>query len=252
MLNHLTQLWKVNKFPNSIIIAGSDTQSSKNLILNFIDSVSADEHKLRSANNLDIYQIEKDVAHKSILIEQIRHLKIWTNQSSVLGKNKFALICDAESMTFSAVNACLKILEEPSRNTYFFLTTNSPKSLPKTMLSRCWLLHNTVTTQDPLYLELTETLLNSNVEELQKLLLRKEIQKSMKNVLLCWLRSSLVKTNNLNDLEMKLLAKMKLPNLAKALKITDKVNELIQSHLELSFDTKHIATLILAELFPDD
>ncbi len=253
MLQHyLQKMWKSGRFPNSTIIAGADFQNSKNLLCSFIENVAINEHSLSSQNNPDVCVIEKDISQKSILIDQIRQLNIWVNQSSALTKNKFAIISQAELMSFSAVNACLKIIEEPNNNTYFFLTTNAPKTLPKTILSRCWLLYNTIQVDDLTYEPLLKSLLDEDIEQLQHLLSKRNIQISMKTILAKFLKSKILPDALLDEREIILFAKIKAQTLEQSIKIADQINEIINSHLTLSFDAKHISTLILSTLFLDE
>jgi DNA polymerase-3 subunit delta' len=250
---YLQKTWKSGKFPHSTLIAGADFQHIKNLLCTFIEKISVEEHLLKSENNPDVYIVEKDILQKSILIDQIRQLNIWVNQSSMLTKNKFAIICQAELMSFSAVNSCLKIIEEPNRNTYFFLITNSPKALPKTMLSRCCTIYQpTQSNDDSTYKALIQILLDNEVEQLQQLLGKQDINKSMKTFLVKLVKSKVLSDINLDEQEIALFSKIKAKTLEQSVQITDQISDLIVSHLTLSFDARHIATLILSLLFVDD
>ncbi|AHB42598.1 DNA polymerase III, delta prime subunit [Candidatus Saccharibacteria bacterium RAAC3_TM7_1] len=70
----------------------------------------------------------------SIATEAIRDL-YETARSRQL-KASFIIIDDADSMTLSAQNALLKLLEEPNRSTHFILTTHQPEKLLPTIRSR--------------------------------------------------------------------------------------------------------------------
>lgn len=59
---------------------------------------------------------------------------------SFSGQGKIFLI-DADSFTFEAAHALLKIFEEPPRGTYFFLISENPRSLPPTLRSRLVILN---------------------------------------------------------------------------------------------------------------
>lgn len=247
--DYLIKIWNTGKFPYATLIAGHNFSCSKSLLCNFIDGISRLNHNLASENNPDVYFVEKDTTQKSIAIEQIRQLSNWLNQSPMISKNKFAIICNAECMTFNAFNACLKILEEPGENTHLFLTTNAPNSLPKTLLSRCWLLYNTQKNTPTLYLDLIQILLKNDPEELQKLLSHDEIQSSMKTLLVQWVKSKAIENIILQNLEIELFDKIKTTNLEEAIKTADQINEFLHFHLSLSFDARHIAILVLSELF---
>ncbi len=53
------------------------------------------------------------------------------------GRARVVLIDDAHLMTAQACNALLKVLEEPPKDSYFFLVTHQERSLLSTIRSRC-------------------------------------------------------------------------------------------------------------------
>ena len=88
----------------------------------------------RSNPNLILIDIDSD--KKFIDINQIRKLISNLNKSSFNNKPRFILIDNIEYLNINSVNALLKILEEPSKNTHFILINNNKKILP-TLFSRC-------------------------------------------------------------------------------------------------------------------
>ncbi len=72
----------------------------------------------------------------TIPIDRIRSLKSFFELTSHQGKGKVAIIHPAESMTYSAANSLLKILEEPPDETLLILITESIQKLPETVVSR--------------------------------------------------------------------------------------------------------------------
>ncbi len=72
----------------------------------------------------------------SISIDKIRSLKSSLELTSHQGNGKVGIIYPAESMTLSAANSLLKILEEPPDETLLILITESAKKLPDTVVSR--------------------------------------------------------------------------------------------------------------------
>lgn len=71
---------------------------------------------------------------KNISIDQIRSLKEWA--FSLKGVSKISFIEGAESLSISAMNALLKILEEPPSDFLCVLGTAKRSNLPDTLLSR--------------------------------------------------------------------------------------------------------------------
>ena len=63
-------------------------------------------------------------------------LKPFLGLTSHQGKGKVGIIYPAESMTYSAANSLLKILEEPPDETLLILITESIQKLPETVVSR--------------------------------------------------------------------------------------------------------------------
>ena len=74
---------------------------------------------------------------KDILIDQIREIERFLNQSSIDGLPKFILIDAADDLNSSTSNAILKSLEEPKKNTFFILIAHQISSLLPTIRSRC-------------------------------------------------------------------------------------------------------------------
>lgn len=88
---------------------------------------------VRKTNSVDV--IEVDAASNG-LVEDIRKLKEACLYSSV-GEYRVILLDEAQSMSNSAFNALLKILEEPPPNTLFVLLTTEPHKILATVVSRC-------------------------------------------------------------------------------------------------------------------
>jgi len=72
----------------------------------------------------------------SIKIFQIRELEELVALKPFSSPWRLVVFEEAEKMTVEAVNALLKLLEEPPEATYFLILTDSPSSLPPTILSR--------------------------------------------------------------------------------------------------------------------
>ena len=72
----------------------------------------------------------------TISIDRIRSLKSFLELTSHQGKGKVAIIHPAESMTYSAANSLLKVLEEPPDETLLILIAESVQKLPETVMSR--------------------------------------------------------------------------------------------------------------------
>jgi len=82
-------------------------------------------------NNPDIFSLD------DYSIEAIRSIKKFLFQTPYQHQSKIIIIENAHLLQPEAQNALLKMLEEPGKNNYFFLTTDRPHQLLSTIISRC-------------------------------------------------------------------------------------------------------------------
>ena len=154
-LLELIKLFENNNLPNKIILSG-DKGSGKatmayhliNHVLSYGEEFSYDKKKFtindknksfklilnKSSPNFTLIDISEN--KRNIDINQIRTLITNLNKSSFNDKPRFVLIDNIEYLNVNAINALLKIIEEPNPNIYFILIHNNKKIL-STLLSRC-------------------------------------------------------------------------------------------------------------------
>lgn len=96
----------------------------------------AECHLFDAGTHPDFHLIQPEDS-RQILIEQIRALIDWVNQTSQRGGLKIVLVHPAEKMNANAANALLKCLEEPARETLIILVSDLPGRLLPTIRSRC-------------------------------------------------------------------------------------------------------------------
>ena len=77
---------------------------------------------------------------RSISVEQVRAVTDALSLKGFHGGPKVVVIEPAEAMTVAAANALLKVLEEPSPNTYLLLVSHQAGRLASTIRSRCQML----------------------------------------------------------------------------------------------------------------
>ncbi|HVZ11243.1 MAG TPA: AAA family ATPase [Candidatus Paceibacterota bacterium] len=85
----------------------------------------------------DLRLIRRGSEESHISIEAVRPIKQFVSLSAFKGPYKFIIIDEAETLTDEAVNALLKVLEEPAAKRVFFLISGQPDQLPHTIVSRC-------------------------------------------------------------------------------------------------------------------
>lgn len=73
---------------------------------------------------------------QAISIGQVRAIRDWCSTSSMDGEKKLVVVEGLENALGAAVNAFLKTLEEPPKDTYFILISSNPGRILATILSR--------------------------------------------------------------------------------------------------------------------
>jgi len=156
--NHLLDLSKLylnNKFPNKILLSGEKGIGKSTLAYHLINFILSEDEEfsydmknlkidpenksfklLQNKSNPNFKLVDVNEEKKMIDINQIRNLILDLNKSSFNNKARLVLIDNIELLNINAVNALLKILEEPNDNINFILINNNKRILP-TLKSRC-------------------------------------------------------------------------------------------------------------------
>ena len=143
--------FKNETLSNSIIFYGQKGIGKKTFIFNILNEIIS----LKSNNNNHDLNLIKNNIHPNIMyvakeydnklkkyknyknIDKIRNLNKFINESSFDGSNKFIVIDSGDDLNINAANSILKFLEEPRKNTFFFLISHQLSSLLPTIRSRC-------------------------------------------------------------------------------------------------------------------
>ena len=151
----LSKLYLDNKFPNKILLSGEKGIGKSTLAYHLINFILSEDEEfsydmknlkidpenksfklLQNKSNPDFKLIDVNEEKKMIDINQIRNLILDLNKSSFNDNARLVLIDNIELLNINAVNALLKILEEPNDNINFILINNNKRILP-TLKSRC-------------------------------------------------------------------------------------------------------------------
>tara|TARA_B100001057_G_scaffold405975_1_gene419141 strand:- start:6 stop:935 length:930 start_codon:yes stop_codon:yes gene_type:complete len=154
-LLEFVELYKKKKLPTKILLSGDKGLGKSTLafhLVNYVLSLGEDhpytikEFKINPENrsykltingsNPNLLLVDTLNEKKSIDINQIRELITNLSKSSFNNRERFIIIDNIETLNISSINALLKILEEPPKNTYFILINNDKFILP-TLNSRC-------------------------------------------------------------------------------------------------------------------
>ena len=174
----LIDLYKDNNLPNKILFSGEKGIGKCTLAYHLVNYIlSLNEDFSYDLNNLKIIPDNKsfklvqnksnpnfilvDIVEekKNIDMSQIRNLILTLNKSSFNTKPRFVLIDNIELLNINAVNALLKILEEPNDNINFILINNNKRILP-TLKSRCLNFKIQLTSNQSI--EITNNILENN------------------------------------------------------------------------------------------
>ena len=177
----LINLYKNNNLPNKILFSGEKGIGKCTLayhLINYILSSNEDfsydldslkiipDNKsfklVQNKSNPNFILVDIQEEKKNIDISQIRNLILTLNKSSFNTKPRFVLIDNIELLNINAVNALLKILEEPNDNINFILINNNKRILP-TLKSRCLNFKIRLTAKQSI--EITNKMLNNNYNE---------------------------------------------------------------------------------------
>ncbi len=177
----LINLYKNNNLPNKILFSGEKGIGKCTLayhLINYILSSNEDfsydldslkiipDNKsfklVQNKSNPNFILVDIQEEKKNIDISQIRNLILTLNKSSFNTKPRFVLIDNIELLNINAVNALLKILEEPNDNINFILINNNKRILP-TLKSRCLNFKIRLTFKQST--EITNKILNNNYNE---------------------------------------------------------------------------------------
>jgi DNA polymerase-3 subunit delta' len=147
----ISKLYLKKKLPKILMLTGPKGSGKSTLVNHFLYSVfdkdNYDINNFLLKTSTHFYKQFKDdffsniiylkgSDFKSIKIEDIRNLRTRIFQSTILDKDRFIVLDDIELFNHNSLNALLKIIEEPTKNNYFFLINNKSKPLLDTIKSR--------------------------------------------------------------------------------------------------------------------
>lgn len=169
-LPHTLLFWGppgVGKFTYSLILASHLNGDKERIFRNIYPDVMVVFPNFKGVEREEIFQMRRDGKYYklrdkqgNILIDEIREIKRVSALTPYEGKWKVFIIAQAERMTVEAMNAFLKVLEEPGPENLFILITTDPSLLPETIVSRAVNLRFKPLSQD----ELKRVLQNMGIE----------------------------------------------------------------------------------------
>ncbi|RKZ22875.1 hypothetical protein DRQ23_04135 [bacterium] len=169
-LPHTLLFWGppgVGKFTYSLILASQLNGDRDRIFRNIYPDVMVVFPNFKRVEREEVFQMRRGGRYYklrdkqgNILIDEIREIKRVSALTPYEGKWKVFIIAQAERMTVEAMNAFLKVLEEPGPENLFILITTDPSLLPETIVSRAVNLRFKSLSQD----ELKQVLQNMGIE----------------------------------------------------------------------------------------
>ena len=97
--------------------------------------------KISGGSHPDVHILELSEDEKEIKIEAVRKISSFISLTPALANNKVIIIDSINDLNSNSINALLKLLEEPTPNTYFLLVCHSLGNIIPTIRSRCGLIN---------------------------------------------------------------------------------------------------------------
>ena len=149
------KLYEQDNLPNSILISGQKGLGKSTFTYHFINFLLSKGEKneynrrdylidpnnstyksIQSGTHANLFILDA-IDDENIKIDQIRKLLLFLNKSTYYKSLKIVLLDNAEYLNINSSNALLKAIEEPSKDTYFFIINNDSQKIMNTIKSRC-------------------------------------------------------------------------------------------------------------------
>ena len=151
LLNDLIKLYENKKLPNALLFSGYKGIGKFTLALHLLNYIFDKENYnfkrfIINQNSKFSIQLKDNIFENIILIssekknnkiDNIRELKSILSKTTLNKKPRFIILDEIELFNNNSLNSILKVLEEPTDNTYFILINNCQKKLLETIKSRC-------------------------------------------------------------------------------------------------------------------
>lgn len=158
---NLTQQYDHNKLPHGLLMVGHEGNGSRELTIAMtqylmctspIGSAACATCKscqlLASGSHPDFLKVIPEGKSLTIKVDAIRQLTHLVSETAQQSGNKVVYIQNAEKMNLNAANALLKVLEEPTPNTFLLMDVDELSRVLPTVRSRSRLIRLSTPTQE--------------------------------------------------------------------------------------------------------
>ncbi len=138
-----------NRLANSYLFLGPRGVGKFNFALRFAKALNCEQGNFPPCENCpsclqisklshpDLHILEVKEEERQIKIDEVRQFQERISYRAFQARWKIAILKDADKLTVQAMNALLKTLEEPPKNTILILTSSNRSRLLPTVVSRC-------------------------------------------------------------------------------------------------------------------
>lgn len=139
------------KLHHALLFVGVEGLGIDQLVQRLVELIHCDDPSMNKACGLcqqcllhdsqshsDYYFVSCLEGKAQISVDQIRLMSKKIQDTGLISVKRVVVIDFIETMTESAANALLKILEEPPKDVYFLLTTSKIQHIAPTIISRCF------------------------------------------------------------------------------------------------------------------
>ncbi len=168
----ILKILDANKLHHALIFCGIEGIGKSSFVKLLAQKIT--KSKFDTTNNPDIILIQRELnpkkeLAKNITVDTVRKINDFINLTPSTSKYRIIIINSIDCLNKNSANALLKNLEEPPRNTFFFLINHNQSTMPDTIKSRC----NLIKIGSPSYLDFSYVVRNNslNIGEKELLLL---------------------------------------------------------------------------------
>ena len=156
LFSNFSNLFNKKKLPNTILLSGPKGSGKSTFCHHFINYILSNDEKtsyslknysikpdsktyinIRDNTHPNFFYLKNTSGNENIKINEVRNLLNFLKKTTYSSNIKLVLIDNAEFLNPNASNALLKVLEEPSSNTFFFIIFNNSFKILNTIKSRC-------------------------------------------------------------------------------------------------------------------
>ncbi|MDC0857325.1 hypothetical protein OAP83_01265 [Rickettsiales bacterium] len=134
--NKIWELYQKHSLHSALLVSGAEASYLDVFCRELACKILGEDANKDFCPDLKIIKYDETKAQKIISVDQIREINNFMLQTSYLGGAKITVINSVNNLNKNSANALLKILEEPPKNSFFFLICHDKERVLDTIKSR--------------------------------------------------------------------------------------------------------------------